>query len=402
RAAGARDLRGRLARARRRPPGGGGLRRPHGTCGAAPASRARGGRLRHRGGAAAALAGVRRGGSPRDPGPRSGGPRCRPTTGAPPMGAPGRAPPGGCAIRGGRAERGDGRIAGRARAGLARGPRSSPPGGCRARSGAAIGRRACRALRGHHALRPADGRDAAAPSGGGARRSERRPGDRVRRPGTGGGAGDHLGLRSVAAAARGVERPPAAVGGGAGERARAARRWGGAGSARATTVAAVAVPYGGRYRVTAAPAEMLAEPLTPASDLRVVLGRAGSELTGVLRSGDPPRPFLAVGAIPLSASAVLSRDGRSLAVDLSGLRAGHVELRWGDRLYPLADLPAGRTVRELRPDGWTALASGGRSSSEWSARVADVIFQGSGADAILKSATPVLAAELDGLAPVFT
>ncbi|HTD48589.1 MAG TPA: hypothetical protein VK881_15090 [bacterium] len=176
----------------------------------------------------------------------------------------------------------------------------------------------------------------------------------------------------------------------------------GAGSARATTVAVVAVPYGGRYRVTATPAEMLAEPLTPASDLRVVLGRAGSELTGVLRSGDPPRPFLAVGAIPLSASAVLSRDGRSLAVDLSGLRAGHVELRWGDRLYPLADLPAGRTVRELRPDGWTAVASGGRSSSEWSARVADVIFQGSGADAILKSATPVLAAELDGLAPVFT
>jgi hypothetical protein len=176
----------------------------------------------------------------------------------------------------------------------------------------------------------------------------------------------------------------------------------GAGSARATTVAAVAVPYGGRYRVTAAPAEMLAEPLTLASDLRVVLGRTGSELTGVLRSGDPPRPFLAVGAIPLSASAVLSRDGRSLAVDLGALRASHVGLRWGDRFYPLADLPAGRTVRELRPDGWTAVAAGGRSSSEWSARVADVIFQGSGADAILKGATPVLAGELDGVAPVFT
>src|SRR5207237_631860 len=85
----------RLARARRRPPGGGGLRRPHGTCGAAPASRARGGRLRHRGGAAAALAGVRRGGSPRDPGPRSGGPRCRPPTAAPPTGAPWRPPPAG-------------------------------------------------------------------------------------------------------------------------------------------------------------------------------------------------------------------------------------------------------------------------------------------------------------------
>ena len=177
---------------------------------------------------------------------------------------------------------------------------------------------------------------------------------------------------------------------------------GGAGSARATTVAAVAVPYGGRYRVTAAPAEMLAEPLTPASDLRVVLGRAGSELTGVLRSGDPPRPFLAVGAIPLSASAVLSRDGRSLAVDLGPLRASRVELRWRDRLYPLADLPAGRTLRDLRPDGWIAAASDGRPSSDWSARVRDVIFEGAGADAILKGATPVLAGELDGIAPVFT
>ena len=176
----------------------------------------------------------------------------------------------------------------------------------------------------------------------------------------------------------------------------------GTGSARATTVAAVAVPYGGRYRVTAVPAEMLAEPLTPASDLRIVLGALGSELTGVLRSGDPPRPFLAVGAIPLSASAVLSRDGRSLAVDLGALRATHVELRWRDRLYPLADLPAGRTVHELRPDGWIAAASSGGSSSEWSGRVARAIFQGSGADAILNGAAPVLAGEVDGVAPVFT
>ncbi|TMI84044.1 MAG: hypothetical protein E6H03_02750 [Bacillati bacterium ANGP1] len=89
-------------------------------------------------------------------------------------------------------------------------------------------------------------------------------------------------------------------------------------------------------------------------------------------------------------------------MDLGALRASHVGLRWGDRLYPLADLPAGRTVRELRPDGWTAVASSGRSSSEWSARVAEVIFQGSGADAILKGATPLLAGELDGVAPVFT
>jgi hypothetical protein len=175
----------------------------------------------------------------------------------------------------------------------------------------------------------------------------------------------------------------------------------GSGEAKAVAVAAVAVPYGGRYQVTVSP-EMVADPMTPTGDLRMELTSGGTVLTGVLRPGEPPRPFQAVGAVGLVASASLAEGGRTLSVDLGPLRARHVELRWRDRVYSVGDLPAGRTVRELHPDGWIAAAADGRSLPELPARVLDGIFQGPNGDAILNGATPVLVGELEGPAPVFT
>ena len=173
------------------------------------------------------------------------------------------------------------------------------------------------------------------------------------------------------------------------------------GQVRATTVAAVAVPYGGRYQITVSPG-MVAGAVTPSSNLRLELARAGTVLTGTLRSGEPPRPFQAVGAVSLAASASLADEGRSLSVDLGRGPVHHVELRWRDRAYRLGDLPAGRTVRALHPDGWSAVTADGRALSEFSARVRDGIFQGPMADAILKAETPVLVGELEWPAPVFT
>ncbi len=172
-------------------------------------------------------------------------------------------------------------------------------------------------------------------------------------------------------------------------------------SARATTIAAVAVPYGGRYRITV-PRGMVAQPITPSSNLMIQLSRVGTELSGVLRSGEPPRPFEAVGAMPVPVSVSLSKDGHRLAADLGTLRMLHVELRMRDHAYPVGDLPAGRSVTEIRPDGWTAASEGGRGTSELSQHLKEAIFQGPGGGGILNDTTPVLVGELEPTAPVFT
>ena len=171
--------------------------------------------------------------------------------------------------------------------------------------------------------------------------------------------------------------------------------------ARITTSAAVVVPYGGRYRITVA-RDMVVQPITPSSDLRVELSGAGTVLTGVLRPGEPARPFQAVGVAPILASAAISADGRRLVVDLGSIRIRHAELRHRDRVYPLGDLPAGRSVAGLHPDGWVAAGSEARTLPEFSARLRDAIFQGPSGGAILGGTTPVLVGELDRAAPVFT
>jgi hypothetical protein len=171
--------------------------------------------------------------------------------------------------------------------------------------------------------------------------------------------------------------------------------------ARATTSAVVAVPYGGPYRITVARG-MVAQPITPSSDLRVELSRGGTELTGILRPGEPARPFQAIGATPILASASISMDGRRLVVDLGVLRILHAELRHRDRVYPLGDLPAGRTLADLHPDGWVAAATDTRPLPEFAAHLREGIFQGPAGDAILNGTTPVLVGELGQAAPVFT
>lgn len=171
--------------------------------------------------------------------------------------------------------------------------------------------------------------------------------------------------------------------------------------ARSTTIAAVAVPYGGQYRITV-PRGMVAQPLTPASDLGIELLEAGTVLTGAVRSGESPRPsFQAIGTASALVSASISSDGRRLAVDLGDLRAARAELRQRDRVFPLGDLPPGRSGIDLHPDGWVAAGADARALPESSARLRDGIFQGPAGGAILGGTTPVLVAELDRAAPVF-
>jgi hypothetical protein len=147
---------------------------------------------------------------------------------------------------------------------------------------------------------------------------------------------------------------------------------------------------------------MVAQPITPSSRLVITPVRSGVELSGVLRSGEPPRPFEAIGALPSSVSVALSGDGSQLSADLGNLRAVHVELRQRDRLYAVGDLPAGRSVTGIRSDGWVATSAAARMTSELSQQLREAIFQGPSAGAIISAATLVLVGELEQTAPIFT
>jgi hypothetical protein len=150
------------------------------------------------------------------------------------------------------------------------------------------------------------------------------------------------------------------------------------------------------------PREVIVQPITPSSNLRIEPSRAGTELTGTLRAGEPPRPFEAVGMVPILVSASFSVDGRRLQVDLGSLSARHVELRGRDRIYPVGTLRPGRTVTEIHPDGWIPVTATVRTTPEFSQHLWEAIFQSPAGGAILKGATPVLVAEVEQVAPVFT
>ncbi len=178
----------------------------------------------------------------------------------------------------------------------------------------------------------------------------------------------------------------------------------GARKARATAIAAVAVPYGGRYRLLV-DRQMVVQPITPSGDLRIELSPTRTVIEGSLRSGEPARPFVAVGTVPVTISATLSQDGGRLLVDLGNQPASRVEIRRRDRVYPVGDLPAGPSVREIRADGWIATAGSERTGGEFSQRLRDAIFQGPPGGAILGGArtatTPVLLGELGGVPSAF-
>jgi hypothetical protein len=176
----------------------------------------------------------------------------------------------------------------------------------------------------------------------------------------------------------------------------------GARNVRATAIGAIAVPYGGRYRLLV-DRRMVVQPLTPSANVRIELSPGGTVIEGSLRSGEAARPFVAVGTVPLAVSAMLSPDGGRLLVDLAE-PARRVELRRGDRVYPVGDLPAGRSSTEIRAGGWIVSASGDRAG-EFSHRLREAIFQAPPGDAILGGAraatTTLLVGELGGVPSAF-
>lgn len=164
--------------------------------------------------------------------------------------------------------------------------------------------------------------------------------------------------------------------------------------ARARAIAVASVPYGGPYRLRA-PRDAIAVPAASSGDLRLDLTAGGAVLSGFLRPGENGRAFEALGAVPLDTSGTLSSDDRDLTVDLRAFPLRRAEVRWADRIYLLGDLPAGVTVRRLRPDLWipqeNVADDRGRA---W-------IFRGSGGDVIMKRTTPVLVGEMERQAPPF-
>lgn len=168
----------------------------------------------------------------------------------------------------------------------------------------------------------------------------------------------------------------------------------GTGLARAVTVAAVAVPYGGPFRVRA-PRGTVAAPVAPAGDLRVEPGDQGPMLSGRLRPGEGARALSAIGAVPLLARAHLAPDGETLTVDLGGDRVRRAEVRWGDRTYLLGDLPPGASTRRLLPPQWKPLGEAGDGPERaW-------IFRGEQPDGIVEAGTPMLVGEIERAGPAF-
>ena len=165
--------------------------------------------------------------------------------------------------------------------------------------------------------------------------------------------------------------------------------------ARALTVGAVAVPYGGRYRVWVSGGSVVA-PVTASGDLRAEVTDRGTVLEGTLTAGTGPRAFAAIGAVSRSARAELAQQGRILKVDLGGERAHRAELHWGDRWYWIGDIPSGGSTVNLDPDRW--VRSTGTDSDthdrSW-------IFLGPNGGVIMEATTPVLIGEIEHTVPVF-
>ncbi len=170
----------------------------------------------------------------------------------------------------------------------------------------------------------------------------------------------------------------------------------GTGMARATTVAAVAVPYGGPFHLWM-PRDSITAPVAAAGDLRITRTGGATALTGRLRQGEGARALYAVGAARARASGWLADGGRTLTVDLGGEPLRHAALRWRGRIYPLGDLAPGVSTQHLLPDQWSRSpdVEGDDLMRAW-------IFRGEGGDVIMDAATPVLVGEAAHAAPAFS
>ncbi|HLJ62317.1 MAG TPA: hypothetical protein VKZ50_21560 [bacterium] len=165
--------------------------------------------------------------------------------------------------------------------------------------------------------------------------------------------------------------------------------------ARALTVGAVAVPYGGRYRVRVSGGNVVA-PVTASGDLRAEVTDQRTVLEGTLTAGTGPRTFAALGTVSRTARAELAQHGRTLRVDLGGERAHRVELHWGDRWYWIGDIPSGGSTFDLDPDRWVRSTAADSDSHDRS-----WIFLGPNGGVIMGATTPVLVGEIEHTVPVF-
>lgn len=167
--------------------------------------------------------------------------------------------------------------------------------------------------------------------------------------------------------------------------------------ARAVTVAAAAVPYGGPVEA-AAPSAAAAAPEAMTGDLRIEWHDATAVLAGSVRP-DAPWVFQALTAVPLSTSARFDADAQTLATDLgrTGLRSAAV---WSRGLvYPLGDLPAGRSTRRVPAAGWRRAAEVVADDQSPARFFREPGGQAPGA--IAQFPRPLLVGEWSGPAPVF-
>lgn len=167
--------------------------------------------------------------------------------------------------------------------------------------------------------------------------------------------------------------------------------------ARALVVAAATVPYGGPVAVVGPPGAATA-PVTMTGDLRINWRGDEATLAGVVRP-DGPWVFQALFDVPLRTSARFGADAETLSLDLgaAGLRDAAV---WSHGLvYPLGDLPAGRSTRVVPSSGWrraSDMVTDDRSTARFF-RAPDTQAPG----AIAQLPRPVLVGERSAAPPVF-
>ena len=168
------------------------------------------------------------------------------------------------------------------------------------------------------------------------------------------------------------------------------------GLARALTVAAVAVPYGGPFDLHTADS-VVAAPVDASGDVRIERAARAGVLTARIRQGEDARAVYAIGTAQARASGWLMDDGRGLTVDLGGDSLRHAELWWRGRTYPLGDLPAGVSALRLWPDQW-----GRPPETDGDDRVWAWIFRGEGSDVLMDAGGPLLVGETGHPASAFS
>jgi len=171
----------------------------------------------------------------------------------------------------------------------------------------------------------------------------------------------------------------------------------GAPVARALIVAAAAVPYGGSVEV-AAPPGAVAAPVTMTGDLRLRWRDETAVLDGVVRP-DVSWVFQALTAVPLRTSARFGPGGRTLTADLDRAGLRDAAVWWHGLVYPLGDLPAGRTARRVPDTGWRRAADAVADDQSPARFFRAPESQAPGAIAQLPR--PVLVGEWSGPAPMF-